>query len=254
MKHFTTLLSLVLFLSSCGTNGSGSEAENSVEEIVPITFETAFRQSYGPRVSQIPDTLALGYYWGMTRAQTNTHEKELVQSKKVHYEKWDDRYTYTMPLTHFDESGNQTKNYSFVVSSVHYNDTLKVLNLLLSSWGRAGLYTMEDLYKEFGPVFESKGYLCKAVSPEESMRVDPKYGLRAAAWVGTEYRFVKDNTLIRLWRGTEWPKDLVISYYDMSVVYKEQRDIAAKEEEAAKKAAAENAAREEQKKDYLRDF
>lgn len=263
MKHLFTLLGIAILFASCGSNGAGSKAENAKEEEIPVTYESVFQKAYGSKVSSVPDTIALGYYWGMTKSQTSSHVKALAQSKKVHYRNYKG-YMYTMPLTHFSESGNKTDNYSFRVSTVHYKDTLKVLNLWLkgsdnnhSGYALTTEYhdlTMEDLYKEFGPIFEAKGYLCKAVNPEEMLSIDPQYGLPAAKWKGTEYRFVKDNTLIRLWRGEEWYQDYFISYYDMSVVYKEQQDIAAKEAAAAKKAAEENAAREEQKKDYLRDF
>ena len=159
---------------------------------------------------------------------------------------------------------NTTENYLFRISTEHYKDTLKIMNLWLkgsdnnhSGYAFTTEYhnlTIEDLYKEFGPIFEAKGYLCEAIDPEMTISSDSKYGLPEAKWKGTEYRFVKGNTLIRLWKGQEWYSDFCITYYDMSVVYKEQQDIAAKEAAAAKKAAEENAAREEQKKDYLRDF
>ena len=263
MKQFITILSLVMFLASCGNNGSSSKSSSSDDEQEPVTYETAFQQAYGPRVNATPDTLALGFYWGMTKSATKAHVKLLAQNKKIFYKDYKG-YMYKMPLTHYDETGNTTDDYVFRVSTEHYKDTLKVMNLWLkgSDNNHSGYVlptkyhnlTMEDLYKEFGPIFEAKGYLCMAVDPEMRMSNDSQYGLPEAEWKGIEYRFVKDNTLIRLWRGQEWYEDFFITYYDMSVVYKEQQDIAAKEAAAAKKAAEENAAREEQKKDYLRDF
>ena len=264
MKKYFFLMSAVLVMASCGSNNSNSNINTPApkEESVPLTYETAFEKAFGPRISQEPDTLALGYYLGMTKAQTSAHIKNLEQARKVQYNNYIEYYMYTMPLTHYDESGNQTDNYSFRVSTQHYKDTLQVLHLWLKATdnhhsGYALLttkLTMEDLYKEFAPIFKAKGFLSKAVNPEATLSIDPKYGLPEAKWGGTEYRFVKDNTLIRLWRGEDWYYDYFISYYDLSVVYKEQQDIAAKEAADAKKAAEENAAREEQKKDYLRDF
>lgn len=264
MKQFIiTILNVFLFLASCGNNVSKSESGSSDGEKVPVTYETAFQQAYGPRVNATPDTLALGYYWGMTKSATTAHVKSLAQNKKVFYKNYKG-YMYKMPLTHYDEAGNTTENYLFRISTEHYKDTLKIMNLWLkgsdnnhSGYAFTTEYhnlTIEDLYKEFGPIFEAKGYLCEAIDPEMTISSDSKYGLPEAKWKGTEYRFVKGNTLIRLWKGQEWYSDFCITYYDMSVVYKEQQDIAAKEAAAAKKAAEENAAREEQKKDYLRDF
>lgn len=263
MKQLATIFSLVVLLASCESNGSSSKSGSSDSEQVPVTYETAFQHAYGPRVNATPDTLALGYYWGMTKSATTAHVKSLAQSKKVYY-KNNKGYMYKMPLTHYDDAGNKTDNYVFRVSTEHYKDTLKVMNLWLkgsdnnhSGYAMPMEYhdlTMEDLYKEFGPIFEAKGYLCKAIDPEMTMSSDSKYGLPKAEWKGKEYRFVKDNTLIRLWRGEKWYQDFLLTYYDMSVVYKEQQDIAAKKAAAEKKAAEENAAREEQKKDNLRDF
>ena len=264
MKQFVTIISLVLFLVSCGNNGPDSESNSSeCVRVVPNTYEKVFRQAYGPRVNATPDTLALGYYWGMTKIATKAHVKSLVQSKKVFYKNYKG-YIYKMPLTHYDVAGNNTDNYVFRISTEYYKDTLKTMNLWLkgsdnnhSGYALTTSYhdlTMEDLFKEFGRIFVAKGYLCKTVDPELTIAEDQRYGLPEAQWKGTEYRFVKDNTLIRLWRGQEWYSDYLITYYDMSVVYKEQQDNAAKEAAAKKKAAEENAAREEKKKEYLRDF
>lgn len=263
MKHITSLFCLALLISSCGANNSGSKSEKAAKESAPMTYETAFQKAFGPRSSITPDTLALGYFTGMTKMQTGAHVKSLTQNKKVQYRSYKG-YMYSMPLTHFAESGNLTENYSFRVSTEHYKDTLQALHLWLKSsdnnhsgYALTTKYndlTMEDLYQEFGPIFESKGYIGKAVDPSETLTTDPQFGIPAAQWKGTEYRFVKDNTLIRLWKGREWDTDFFISYYDMAVLYNQQQDIAAKEAAEAKKAAEENAAREEQKKDYLRDF
>lgn len=258
-KQFVTIISLAMLLASCGNSQSGS----SDSEQIPVTYETAFQRAYGPRLSATPDTLALGYYLGMTKSQTSAHVKSLAKKKKVFYKNYKG-YIYQMPLTHYDNAGKTTDNFVFRVSTEHYKDTLKALSLWLkgsdnnhSGYALATEYhnlTIEDLYKEFGPIFEAKGYLCKAVDPGMTMYSDPKYGLPEAKWKGTEYRFVKDNTLIRLWKGQEWDSDFFITYYDMSVLYKEQQDIAAKKAAVAKKVAEENAAREEEKKGFLRDF
>lgn len=261
MKHIRTIFGLILLLASCSSTESVKNPAKEGE--IPETYEIAFEKAFGPQVSISPDTLALGYYWGMTKTQTNAHVKNLAQSNKVHYKKYKG-YTYTMPLTHFEDSGNKTDDYTFRVTTKHYNDTLQELHLWLkgtdnnrdgSEWTTQNRdLTMIDLYTEFRPIFEAKGFLCKEIDPEETLTTDPQHGIPAVRWKGTEYRFVKGNTLIRLWRGEKWWEDYCISYYDMSVVYKEHQDIAAKEAAAAKKAAEENATREEKKKDFLNNF
>ena len=55
--------------------------------------------------------------------------------------------------------------------------------------------------------------------------------------------------MIRIWRGDEWYSDFKISYYDLSVIYQEQCEIAEKEALAARKAAAEDAIRESKKQE-----
>lgn len=263
MKLLLTLLCWALFFVACSSTGADSQSNNAKQERIPLTYEESFQQAYGPVVSSVPDTLALGYYWGMTKAQTAVHVKALARSEKVQYKTYKG-YIYKMPLTHYSTSGNLTDDYSIRLSTEYFQDTLKVLNLWLkgsdnSKRGTSYIggnrdLTMEDLYKEFCPIFNAKGYICKSVNPGETMDTDAKHGLPLAHWKGIEYRFVKDNTLIRLWRGDKWYEDYYISYYDMSVVFKEQQDIAAKEAAKAKKVAEENAAREEQKKEYLLDF
>lgn len=96
--------------------------------------------------------------------------------------------------------------------------------------------------------------MCKVVDVEQMGEEDYVPGIPHAKWKGNEYRFVKGNTMIRIWRGEEWYGDFEISYYDLSVVYREQCDIAEKEALAAKKAAAEDAIRESKKQKYLSDF
>ena len=55
MKQFIiTILNVFLFLASCGNNVSNSESGSSDGEKVPVTYETAFQQAYGPRV-HIPE-------------------------------------------------------------------------------------------------------------------------------------------------------------------------------------------------------
>lgn len=259
-KTFVYLLGSILLIS-CGQNQSSVDSNKQIEE--PVTFESALKKAYGPSVTNVPDTIALGYHWGMNRTEVNSHIKALAQSKKVYY-KSNKGYMYPMPLTHYAETGNKTEDYVFRVSTETYKDTIKTLNLWLKGQdnNHSGYIltteyndlTIEDLYKQFGPIFEGKGYMCKVVDVEQMGEEDYVPGIPHAKWKGNEYRFVKGNTMIRIWRGEEWYGDFEISYYDLSVVYREQCDIAEKEALAAKKAAAEDAIRESKKQKYLSDF
>lgn len=259
-KAFIYFLSGIVLIS-CGHSQSSINSHKKIEE--PVTFESALKNAYGPSVINEPDTLALGFHWGMNKFEVNSHIKALVQSKKVFY-KSNKGYMYPLPLTHYAETGNITEDYVFRLSTETYKDTIKTLNLWLkgqdnnhSGYALTTVYndlTIDDLYKQFGPIFVGKGYLCKVVDVEQMGKEDNVPGIPNAKWKGDEYRFVKGNTMIRIWRGEEWYSDFEISYYDLSVIYQEQCDIAEKEALAAKKAAAENAIRESKKQEYLSDF
>ena len=255
-KTFIHIL-ICIILVSCGQTGSNSKAEEQ------LTFENVLKKAYGPSITDVPDSLALGYHWGMSKSELNAHIKSLAQCKKVYY-KSHKGYMYQMPLTHYSETGNKIEDYVFRVSTETYKDTIKALNFWLkgqdnnhSGYVLTTEYndlTIEDFYKQFGPIYKGRGYLCKVIDVEQMEEDDYIPGIPEAKWKGNEYRFVKGNTMIRIWRGDEWYSDFKISYYDLSVIYQEQCEIAEKEALAARKAAAEDAIRESKKQEHLLDF
>lgn len=250
MRNLFAFISMFVILGFFSCNSSSNSD----------AYTKALKKGFGPRISKIPDTLALGFYTGMTKDQTQAHEKALVQSNKIKpIRDYDfDEYAYILPLTHFSESGNQTYNFVFRVSTEHYKDTLQALHLHLNAsdnneecvqignleFPAYMFITLEDLYKEFSPIFESKGYVGKAVDTD-------KPHVWGEEGRGIEYRFVKNNTSIRLYKDGRGGK--FISYYDLSVLYKEDQDREREKADKAKKENEANAAREEKKKDNLRN-
>lgn len=253
-KQIVLLFFSLIAIASCGNQEKNQE---------PITFESALKQAYGPRLSEVSDTLALGYHWGMSKNEAKTHIKELAKEGKVKYKNYKG-YVYPMPLTHYDTAGNKTEDYVFRVSTETYRDTIKSLNLWLKGKdnNHSGYdlttefndLTVDDLYEQFGTIFKERGFLCNIEYVGITSDGEILPGVPRAKWKGKEYQFVKGNTLIRIWRGDDWLGDWVISYYDLSLIFSEQCEIAAKEAAAAKKAAEENAARESKKKEHLSDF
>lgn len=257
MKHVPTILFIFFVLASCKNNNTTSTQDDASKNAPKATFESVFKTAYGQRVTNVADTLVLGYYTGMSKSQITNHTKNLAQSKKLSYKQYKG-YVYQMPLTHYEPTGKETKTYAIRVLTEHYDDTLKTLTLRISQRDNRKNQTLstEDLDKNLGPLFVEKGYLGKTVNHEMSLQSDSTYGLQGAHWKGEEFRYVKNNILIRIWRGDSWDSygDVFITYYDMSVLYKEQRAISKKQNDEAKKAAEEDAAREALKADYLRDF
>lgn len=261
MKRLSSFCStLLLFGIIC----TGCISGCTQQEETP-TYETLLKEAYGPRITSEPDTLALGFYWGMSGQKANEHMKSLAQSKKVTY-KNRKGYVYPIPLTHYSPQGNIIEDYIFRVSYETYNNTIKELHLKMkgsdnnhSGYTYTTRYndlTVDDVYKQFGPIFEGKGYVCKQVDVERELKTDSAPGIPRAHWKGIEYRFVKGNTFIRIWRGADEYdfSDILISYYDLSVICDEQKVLEEKASIEANIAAEKRQAKEKEKQESLTDF
>ena len=137
-KTFVYLLGSILLIS-CGQNQSSVDSNKQIEE--PVTFESALKKAYGPSVTNVPDTIALGYHWGMNRTEVNSHIKALAQSKKVYY-KSNKGYMYPMPLTHYAETGKKQK----IMYSAYQRKHIRIPSRLLISGLRGKITTIVAIF------------------------------------------------------------------------------------------------------------
>ena len=252
----TLFFTSITVLSSCGNTTSKSGDTTSNKVFRPKNFDEAYTFGYSDHVFEVPDTIFLGFHWGMTKEQVNEYLKKLQMEKKIYFSKGKYRYKYGFtvkcdPL--YNLSGQTTIDGSFSVECNFQNDTLSLITLLYSSEA----VDCEDLYREFGPVYEKNGYFFKGpfyfgIYDREKLfawEADEK------SFASDNYMFIKNNTLIWidgycpvLYRGYAFHCYPRISYYNLTILHeghaKRMALIKEKEQKEKEKNAKDRAIKE----------
>jgi hypothetical protein len=262
MKKTLSLFVVTSILVSCVSNQT--QTTISEEKPVPITYDSVFQKGYSAQTSTIIDTIALGLYWGMTKAQVNNHLRLLTNTKKISRKYG--KYWLEMPLTHYG-SDHSIKNYDVKIEPEYYKDTLYCLNLSIPEYGNL---TNNDLYINFNAAFSQKGYLKKILQPDDLKSENKAFCIPESDKIGgwyiipimsqskrkdTEYRYVKNNTLFQIVKYDDlWYSDYNLAYYNLSLLYRKQLDYIDDYIKERTKEAEANSAREKQKEDLLNNF
>ena len=207
------LIAVATIATSCGNSPK--------KEPTPRNFDEAFAYGYSDRVFDVPDTLFLGFHWGMSKNDVNNYLKELLQNKTITSTKQGYCYKYPNPIKVGDfPFGYFDKYTSFVLSFDYDKDMLSTLSLTCTN----GDITSGSLYQEFDQVFREKGYFTtgdRFIKFDGSMfawelKDDREYSSRL---------YVQNNTLIRIYEHYTNPSiyDLRFNarmvYYNLSLIH-----------------------------------
>lgn len=167
-RFFYLTMTLLPLAVCCGGGGDGtSRSCRPVEDAKPKTAAKAYEIAASRRFSEVPDTVFLGYYLGMTKAEADALTRDYVKSKKLKREhdifSGNDFYNYQLQLGK-QETRAQT-------SFLFHRDTLSAVTMYfpdledydLSS--HSGIFALEDF---FAPIYVKKGFhmICQGFDEE----------------------------------------------------------------------------------------
>lgn len=133
---------MILGFSSC----KNREQEPHVPKTAAEARELASRQIW----SETPDTVFLGYYWGMSEKEADALTKKYIKEKKFKREMFGNiRYDMTL------------SNVGDIVTMVKLgfrNDSLDLVSLMVDYVDSPNRVSATELYKGFEDIFNEKGY------------------------------------------------------------------------------------------------
>lgn len=211
-RIYLFLIAVATIATSCGNSPK--------KEPTPRNFDEAFAYGYSDRIFEVPDTLFLGFHWGMSKNDVNNYLKELLLNKTITSTKQGYSYKYPNPIKVNDFPFVFENHTSFIISFDYDKDMLSSLSLTCTNRDIKKI----DLYEEFEQVFKEKGYFTKGKYFETfdgsmfawELKDDREYASRL---------YVKNNTLIRIYDHYANPSiyelrsNARMVYYNLSLIH-----------------------------------
>ncbi len=229
---YAAFVLIYLFLSS-GCNRS-NRAIRAYEKECKL-YDRQIKKGYGPRIPGQSDTLVLGFQWDMTQEQVETHLTDLVKQGKIKEQGLD--YIITIDLSLYDRKNNKwtdVQPVDFTLRFLYYcNDIMG--SIFLEEISDSGKLNTLSIDGHLDHRLHSKGYynqnysgnqltieganafLTPQQAIKEGFHFDPLGVNPKGTEKDTEFRYVKNNTLIRIWKNLN--QRVCLQYYDLSSLY-----------------------------------